>query len=95
MGGFTVCDVAGQMQNIYFDLTTMPQYAILYKAYLRYGAAKFCIGTDGPYASRTLKQAILNDFTQNREEQEMILGGNLAKLLLKQNKRENIVNYGQ
>lgn len=93
-GGFTVCDVPGQMQNVYFDLTTMPQYAILYKAYLRYGAAKFCIGTDGPYASRELKKAILGDFVSREDERELILGGNLARLLFTK-KTEAAVNYGQ
>lgn len=94
-GGFTVCDVAGSMQNVFLDLTTMPQYAILYKAYQRFGVGKFCIGTDGPYADWELKKAILNDFTKDQEEQGLILGGNLAKLLFAEKPDRNVVNYGQ
>lgn len=94
-GGFTVCDVAASLQNVFLDLTTMPQYAILYKAYQRFGAGKFCIGTDGPYADVSIKKAILNDFTANRQEQELILGGNLAKLLFAEKTDRNLVNYGQ
>lgn len=94
-GGFTVCDVAASVQNIFLDLTTMPQYAILYKAYQRFGAGKFCIGTDGPYADGVLKDAILNDFTNDPEEQELILGGNLARLLFAKKSDRNLVNYGQ
>ncbi len=80
-GCFTVCDVAANVQNLFLDITTMPQKAVVYKAYERFGARKFCIGTDGPYSDNRLKMAIVDDFAENEEEKEIILGGNLAQVL--------------
>ena len=75
--------------------THLDVYKRQYKAYQRFGSGKFCIGTDGPYADWELKKAILNDFTKDQEEQELILGGNLAKLLFAKKPDRNVVNYGQ
>ncbi len=77
----TVCEVAAPMQNIFFDITAMPQKLVAYKAYLRFGARKFCIGVDGPFASYDLKLAILNDFAKDDSEAQLILGGNIAMVL--------------
>jgi predicted TIM-barrel fold metal-dependent hydrolase len=74
----TVPDTAAMVQNIMLDLTTMPQFAVVYEAYQRYGPKKFTIGTDGPIATPNLKRAILRDFCRNEEEEELVLGGNLA-----------------
>lgn len=88
-GSFTACDIPGNVQNVLFDLTTMPQRSIAYKAYERYGAGKFCIGTDGPYSNNDLKTAILNDFTSDETEQSQILGGNLFNLLFRKTRNFN------
>lgn len=77
-GGGTVGDVPAALENVLIDLSTMPQRSIVYKAYERFGIGKLCIGTDGPYGTAELKEAIMNDFCKNEWEKEMILGRNLA-----------------
>jgi predicted TIM-barrel fold metal-dependent hydrolase len=77
----TVSRVAAQLENILLDLSTMPQRAVVWEAFERYGARKFCLGTDGPHGTHELKRAIVTDFARSDEEAELILGGNLAERL--------------
>ena len=80
-GWGTVNDVAAPVQNVLLDISTMPQKSIVYQTYERSGIQKFCIGTDGPYGTAELKQAIVDDFCRDEREREMILGMNLAHWL--------------
>ena len=49
------------------------------ECYRLYGAKKFCAGTDGPFATVAVKNAIVNGLTEDEEERAMILGGNLME----------------
>jgi predicted TIM-barrel fold metal-dependent hydrolase len=64
-----------------FDLTTCSQKSIVLEAYEQCGAGRFTAGTDGPFATPTVKDAIVDDLTVNDGERQLILGGNLAKYL--------------
>lgn len=77
----TVSRVAAQLENLLLDLSTMPQRAVVWEAFQRYGPRKFCIGADGPLGTLELKQAIVEDFARSEEEAALILGGNLADRL--------------
>ncbi len=77
----TVAHTMAALPNVMLDLTTMAAKACVAEAHHRYGASKFCTGSDGPFASVGVKNAIAQDVAANDEEYEMILGGNLAKVL--------------
>ncbi len=74
----TVCHTMGKCANVMLDLTTMACVRMIRDCYTAYGAKKFCAGTDGPFASVTVKNTIVNDLTEDEEERALILGGNLA-----------------
>ncbi len=77
----TVTRMIGPLNNVMFDLTTCSQKSIILGAYEKYGAKRFTAGSDAPFATPTIKEAIVKDLTEDKEEQELILGGNLAKYL--------------
>jgi hypothetical protein len=77
----TVSRIAARLENVLLDLSTMPQRAVALEAFERYGARKFCIGTDGPIGTFELKHAIVEDFARWEEEAELILGRNLGERL--------------
>lgn len=80
-GGPVVCHTVGPLENVMLDLTTCPQKSVVWETYHKYGATKFTAGTDGPFASPLVKDAIVKDLASNAEEESLIQGGNLAKLL--------------
>ncbi len=77
----TVAHTMAALDNVMLDLTTMAYGQSMREVYLKYGASKFCAGSDGPFASVQVKDAIVRSITGDEEEQRMILGGNLAKYL--------------
>ena len=77
----TVARVIGPLNNVMFDLATCSQKSIILEAYEQNGAQRFTAGTDAPFATPTVKDAIVEDLTNDKEEQQLILGGNLAKYL--------------
>lgn len=84
----TVARVVGPCENVMFDLTTCAQKSVVLEAYEKYGAQRFTAGTDGPFASPSVKMAIVEDVANSEEEKELILGGNLARYLgIPKNKR--------
>lgn len=77
----TVAHTMAKLDNVMLDLTTMAGALYLRECYNLYGAKKFCSGSDGPYASASVKNAIVRSITDDEEEQGLILGGNLARIL--------------
>src|SRR5690606_20406353 len=77
----TVAHTMAALPNVMLDLTTMAAKALVAESYHLYGAEKFCTGSDGPFASVGVKNAIARDIAANDEEYELILGGNLASYL--------------
>ena len=75
----TVAHTMAKCENVMLDLTTMACPYMMRQCYKIYGAKKFCAGTDGPFATVAVKNAIVNSLTQDEEERAMILGGNLAE----------------
>ena len=76
-----LADTAAQMENVFLDLSAMPQFDVVLASIKRFGLRKLCIGTDGPYADYAMKMAIIDDYCHNTLERELILGGNLAQYL--------------
>lgn len=74
----TVLHTMGKCNNVMLDLTTMACTKMIRDCYEAYGATKFCAGTDGPFATVRVKNAIVSDLTEDEEERALILGGNLA-----------------
>ncbi len=74
----TVHHTMGKCENVMLDLTTMAGVRMIRDCYASYGAKKFCAGSDGPFASVNVKNAIVNDLTEDEEERALILGGNIA-----------------
>lgn len=80
-GGSTLAHTVGSCENVMFDLTTCCQKSVVLPAYKKYGPERFTAGTDGPFASASIKMAIINDIFKDPREKELVLGGNLAKYL--------------
>lgn len=80
-GCFTLSDTAAPLENVYLDLSTMPQFDVVWNAFKNHGMKKFCIGTDGPLGDYSMKMAIAADYCKTQEDFQMMLGGNLAKVL--------------
>jgi predicted TIM-barrel fold metal-dependent hydrolase len=77
----SVSRIAAPVDNLLLDLSTMPQRAVVWEAYQRHGARRFCIGSDGPHGTLALKRAIVDDFARDEREAALILGENLAERL--------------
>lgn len=77
----TVAHTMARLDNVMLDLTTMAAPQSMRECYETYGAMKFTAGSDGPFASVGVKNAIVRSLAKNRKEEELILGGNLAKYL--------------
>lgn len=75
----TVGSTMAQLNNVMLDLTTVAIPATLVDVYRQFGAKKFCAGSDGPVASVTVKNSIVNSLTEDIEERALIQGGNLMK----------------
>lgn len=75
----TVAHTMAALPNVMLDLTTMAGPGLIREIYERYGPEKFCTGSDGPFATVNVKDAITRSITQNAEEFALINGGNLAK----------------
>lgn len=77
----TVAHTMAKHENVLLDLTTMAGNQNMIECYQRYGAEKFTAGSDGPFASVNVKNAIVRSLARNSEEEALILGGNLARRL--------------
>lgn len=77
----TLADTAAKMSNVFLDITTMPQNGIVTESYERYGIEKFCIGIDGPFGSKAIKDMAIQDLCKDDNEKALLLGGNLSKAL--------------
>lgn len=77
----TVAHTIGPLPNVMLDLTTMAGNQNMYECYRLYGPEKFTAGSDGPFATVNIKNAIVKGFAANEHEEALILGGNLAKYL--------------
>ncbi|MBW7883655.1 MAG: amidohydrolase family protein [Caldilineaceae bacterium] len=80
-GGFNLADHSAKYDNVMLDLTTCPQKGIVMESYRRYGARKFCVGTDGPFVGHHVPRNIVYDLTEDAEERDLMMGGNLAQRL--------------
>ena len=77
----TTGEVSSPYDNLLLDLTgNLGPYSVV-DAYRQCGAKKFTIGTDGPLGIPQIIEKILDVFVDNEEDRELILGGNIAKLL--------------
>lgn len=78
----TTGDVSEGIDNLLLDLTLNVTPTTLKPTYLKEGAKKFVIGTDGPFDLASTKRLIVRDLIgDNKEEEDLIMGGNLAKYL--------------
>jgi predicted TIM-barrel fold metal-dependent hydrolase len=78
----TVTHTMAAQPNVLLDLTTAAATGLLQEAYGRYGPTKFSAGSDGPFATVAMKNAIVESLTGgDPEATAMILGGNLAQRL--------------
>ncbi|GBC75650.1 hypothetical protein HRbin06_00970 [archaeon HR06] len=80
-GGFSLLNTIGKLENVKLDLTTCSQRQVVYSVYERYGAEKFTVGSDMPFATYEIARAIVYDIFKKDEERELVLGGNIAKYL--------------
>jgi hypothetical protein len=80
-GGSTLASTLGRLENVKLDLTTCSQRSVVSEAYEKFGAGKFTVGSDMPFASYSMARAIANDIFEKPEERELALGGNLTKYL--------------
>ena len=77
----TTGESAPAYDNLLLDLTgKLGPYSVV-EAYRQCGAGKFTIGTDGPLGIPQIKEKILDVFVDNEEDRELILGGNIARIL--------------
>jgi hypothetical protein len=76
-GGKTLASTVGPLDNILFDLTTCPETATIAEVYERYGPTRFVAGTDGPFGTPGIKNAIVTATFKTPEEQALVFGGNI------------------
>jgi len=79
--GRTMLQAIGHLDNVMIDLTTMPQKSVVLSAYEQLGPERFTAGSDAPFATPTIKDAIVDDICNNKEEKKLVLGGNLIRYL--------------
>ncbi len=75
----TVYQSVGHLENVLFDLTTCPDN--LPELTEKCGVNRFVAGSDGPFASARVKQAIVESIFPNPDDQAFVLGGNLVQRL--------------
>jgi predicted TIM-barrel fold metal-dependent hydrolase len=80
-GGKTLASTVGPLENVLFDLTTCPETATIAEVYERYGPTRFVAGTDGPFGSVSIKNAIVAATFKTAEEQALVFGGNILRRL--------------
>jgi predicted TIM-barrel fold metal-dependent hydrolase len=80
-GCYSLNEHCAKHPNLLLDMTTCPQKGVVWTSYKKYGADKFCVGTDGPFVGHHVRTSIVHDLTGDNYERELILGGNLAKRL--------------
>ena len=76
----TFASTMASLDNVMLDLTTVAIPQRLRDAYRLFGPQKFCAGSDGPVASVSVKNAIIDGLTEDEEARRLIRGGNLVKL---------------
>ena len=76
----TLVNSLADLPNVMLDLTTVAAPKMLTEAYRVFGATRFTAGSDGPFASGTMKKTIVECLTDDEEERALILGGNLMNL---------------
>lgn len=68
--------------NLLLELALCVEPEIVREAYQACGAGKIIIGTDGPFDLSSVKPDVVRYLTgDNEEDYQLIMGGNLAKLL--------------
>lgn len=77
----TLASMLADKENVMLDLTTVAIPALLKEAYKAFGASRFTAGADGPFATCRVKNAIVECLTEDKEERELILGGNIMRYL--------------
>jgi predicted TIM-barrel fold metal-dependent hydrolase len=80
-GGKTLAGTIGPLDNVLFDLTCCPEKQTIAESYEKYGADRFVTGTDGPFATVEVKNAIVEATFKTAEEKALVLGGNMVKRL--------------
>ena len=80
-GGKTLTSTIGPLDNVLLDLTTCPEKQTIQEAYERYGVGRFVAGTDGPFATVAVKDAIVNSMFDDPEERALVFGGNMLRRL--------------
>jgi predicted TIM-barrel fold metal-dependent hydrolase len=80
-GGKTLASTVGPLENVLFDLTTCPETATIAEAYELYGPTRFVAGTDGPFGTVSIKNAIVTATFKTPEEQALVFGGNILRRL--------------
>jgi hypothetical protein len=78
----TIGQTLAREPNVLLDLTTFATTGALEHIYDEYGPARFSAGSDGPFATNRVKNAIVSSLTKgDAEASALILGGNVAKYL--------------
>lgn len=80
-GGKTLAGTVGPLDNVLFDLTCCAEKQTIAESYERYGVDRFVTGSDGPFATVEVKNAIVNGTFKTPEERALVLGGNMVKRL--------------
>lgn len=80
-GGKTLAGTIGPLDNVMFDLTCCAEKQTIAESYEKYGVDRFVTGSDGPFATVEVKNAIVNGTFRSDEERALVLGGNMIKRL--------------
>jgi hypothetical protein len=78
-GGKTLAQTIGPLENVLFDLTCCPETQTVAEAYETYGPDRFVAGTDGPFATAGVKNAIVDATFKDPDERAKVLGLNIIE----------------
>ena len=73
--------------NVFTDTSGIRRFDLLEQAYRRAGARKILFGTDGPWLHPAVELAKVRALPLTRSEAQLVLGGNLLRLLRRVRRR--------
>jgi predicted TIM-barrel fold metal-dependent hydrolase len=73
--------VAGKYENILLDFTWVSNEKNMQEAVQTLGAKKVIVGSDHPFGSFELKMFMMDRVFPDRGDRELVLGGNLQRIL--------------
>src|SRR4051812_48788152 len=90
-----VIDHLGRHPNVYADTSGVRRFDMLQQAVRRAGAHKILFGSDGPWLPPAIELMKIRALALPRHEEDLVLGGNLLRLLARQRSPQRVNGRGR